>query len=97
MIGLDYKKTTRQGRGKNMAVDVELVFANIQWKDDEEKQNHKAFGVIPSGMTASACGELEIDDAVFYWLTADEVKTFGVGFDGGDWVVISMSEEQYRA
>lgn len=66
----------------------------IEWKDSKEQEVHR-FGVLNEGQTEPNAQQLEDEDnQTFYWLTAEEALAIGVGYDGGDWVVIPYAEEE---
>ena len=67
----------------------------IQWKDTQERVLQK-FGVLDEGQISPNAQQMEDDDDVFFWLTADEARHIGAGFDGGDFIVVSPEEDNER-
>ena len=70
--------------------DIQTIDAVVRWHGETQEEN-VTFGVLPDWYDHDVHDETTLgglDAWVYYWLTPAEAKTFGAGFDNGDWVVV---------
>jgi hypothetical protein len=68
--------------------DAEIIQtreANIRWMDGEVVK--RTFALIPQNWVNADLSKHPMDDSIFYWLDAYEWLSFGIGFDGDEWIV----------